>query len=827
MSGILDDWQTLNPLLEEALTLPLEERARFVDGVADPSVRSQLRQLLAGADEKSTLLCRGGAFSGELGADLIDELTSPDPAQPATVGPYRLKHEVGRGGMAQVFLAARADGAFEQQVAIKIMWPGLLRGDLLQRFQQERQILAQVTHPHVARLLDGGITDDGRPWLAMEYIPGTRIDDYCDHSKLNTTQRIRLVRDVMGAVAAAHRLGVIHRDIKPGNILVEQDGTARLLDFGIAKQIDAHAAEETLTEARVLTPQYASPEQIQGRPVSRESDIYQLGLLLFELLTGERPFSSEDASPLEYQRRVVEDPPPRPNRIARQHQLELSPDLDAIILKALEKDPAQRYSSVEDFSRDLDHLLRGLPVTARAGRRLYRAGKFVVRHRWAVATAALVFLLLVGWGGSMTWQAYEIERERDAAQLEAAKAAEMAQFVMDLFEYASPGATQGQPLSIRQMVDRGADQLAGRLDDQAPLKADLLENLGRIYTTLGDFEAALAQLDQAALLRAAASPEPVAQAGFLEARAAALRGAGRFEEALELLDEVLALRSSAFGERHPSVAQTYSSLGDTFGEYGKSEQSSEYYRRALELNESLLPEDHLTLAMSRGDYGIVLHRQGRAEEAAPFYEKALRIQEPKLGASHPATLDTLRNLAVVEQSLDNYARARTLLLTVLERERSIYTDDHPRMSFTLGFLARVAEDEGKWAEAESYWRETHRVMANTYGPQHLVTAGAKHAMAQVLLRRDKHEEACQLFSAALLIREAALDDTERRVNGSRIYLALCRARQARFAEAAQLITAAEPHISREDDLAVIRQTREIISACEDSADAGCSRLTAP
>ncbi|MEM7707497.1 MAG: serine/threonine-protein kinase [Pseudomonadota bacterium] len=811
MSTVFDDWQTLNPLLEQALALPKDQQQDFVSSVEDRSLRQQLATLLKAAYEESTFISRGGAFAGDLGDELVEDLTRGRDPEPKRVGAYLLVREVGRGGMAQVFLGRRADGLYDQEVAIKIMWPGLIRGDLLDRFERERQILAQLTSPHVARLLDGGVTEDGRPWLAMEYTPGERIDRFCEANGLTVPQRIALVRDVMGAVAAAHRLGVIHRDIKPANILVEPDGNPRLLDFGIAKQLNQGDAE-TVTDARVLTPQYASPEQIQGQPVSRESDVYQLGLLLFELLTGERPFAAANTTPLDWQRRMLEELPPRPSRVAKNTGQHLSPDLDAVVLRALDKDPAVRYSSVEDFSRDLDHYLRGLPVDARAGRKLYRARKFVARHRWAAAGATLVFLLLFGWGASMTWQARQIELERDAVRLEAAKAAEMARFMTDLFEYASPGVTQGQPLSIRAMVDRGADQLAARLDNQDTLKADMQEALGRIYTTLGEFDAAIAQFDQAAQLRSELPQPTVDHADFLEARAAALRGAGEFEPALALLGEVLTIRVATFGEQSVAVAQTHSSLGDTYAEYGKTAESSEHYRQALELRERLLPEDDLSLAMSRGDYGIVLHRQGLAEQAAPYYELALKIQEPRLGASHPSTLDTLRNLAVVQWSLGKNIRARELLLEVLDREQAIYEKDHPRMSFTLGFLARVAEDEGELGQAEDYWRQTYRVMANTYSADHLVTAGAEHALGEVLLRQGKLDESCGRLENALKIRLTELSDEERRVNQSRVQLALCQAQRGEFAASAQHLTAAEPHLTSDADRAAAEHVRSLLAA---------------
>ena len=429
-------WQQVKALFEQALERPPDERAAFLDQAChgDEALRREVRSLLSSHDD------------GFLDEPLSLDAPSGDDGAAHTgqrIGAYRLVREIGHGGMGAVYLAERADGQFHQQVAVKFVRHGVDSDTLRRRFRAERQILARLEHPHIARLIDGGVSEDGLPYLAMEYVEGTRIDHYCDAHHLSTNERLRLFLAVCEAVHYAHQNLIVHRDLKPSNILVTEGGTVKLLDFGIAKLLDDNAAATPLDEVprtgmRVMTPEYASPEQIRGEPVTTAFDVYALGIILYELLAGQRPYRLSGLSPGEMERIVCEKAPARPSTaVTREAQTDatraatpeeisrmrstqpdklrrrLAGDLDTIVMMALHKDPSRRYRSVGQLSEDLRRHLDGLPVTARPDSFAYRISKFIRRHWMGVAAA--VFISLLGGIATTAWQARVAEQQRRKA----------------------------------------------------------------------------------------------------------------------------------------------------------------------------------------------------------------------------------------------------------------------------------------------------------------------------------------------------------------------------------------------------------------------------
>ncbi len=800
MSLLEQKWRQLDPLLDEALSLKPQEREAFLEELAgrEPELADGLARLLAGAASTTPWLERGAAIGEELLEALAE--TTDGQTQGRRVGPFELIREIGQGGMAQVFLARRADGLYEQDVALKMMWQGMRREDLLNRFERERQILAHLNDPHIASLLDGGVTEDGRPWLAMEYVAGVPIDRYCAEHRLDLRKRLTLLADVAGAVAAAHRRDIIHRDIKPSNVLVDGEGQVKLVDFGIAKLLDDGPDAATVTEARLLTPEYASPEQIEGELLGRPSDVYQLGLLLFELTTGQRPFSREGASPLTFQRRVVEQAPPNPSRIASQGSgLRLDRDLDAIILKCLEKDPSDRYATVEELTQDLRSYRLGLPLIAGSGQRWHRLQKFVSRHRLGVSVAALFAGLLIAYAGTVTWQSTRIAEQRDAARLETAKAQEIAGFLQELFSNASPEVSLGRELTIKEMVDQGSLVLEGRLADQPALKAEMLDNLGGIYHSLGEYPAAIDHFQRSLAFKEQTDAPPASIADTLRWLGMSQRGAGEFAASLEILEQALAVARADADFDPLALAKIFTALGVTYSELRNNAEAGEYHRQALALRRERLPADDLALAQSKADYGVVLHKQARRAEAGELYREAAAVQEAGLGPTHPRTLTTLRNLAVLEIGLGNLDESERLLNQVLDREREIYRGDHPKMAWTLGYLGRVARDLGDLDRAESYWREAVRVLSSTLPDNHLHTAGASHELGKILLANGKTAEGCERIAATMALRLKLRGEESVSSNQSRFHLGRCRVLEGKTAEGQALMEAAQPYLKETDD----------------------------
>ena len=490
-------------LLERALDLAPEDRAAFLDAeLDDPELRRTLDAILA-EEERTGFLDPGGVRARPTFRDLEDALDRRAP-RPERVGPYRLLEEIGRGGMARVFEAERTAGGFDQKVAIKLIrWRGQSEA-VRERFQQERQILAGLSHPAIAGLLDGGETE-GHPWFAMELVDGDPIESYCRAHGLGLGPRVELFIKVAEAVGYAHRSLVVHRDLKSSNVLVTRAGDVKLLDFGIAKLVQPEAAELTSVDQQPMTPEFASPEQVLGERVTTASDVYQLGHLLYRLLTDRSPYPGDTTTPSYFHRAILTDTPappsqaalassePEPDPVAGSERssvpwaAELRGDLDAIVLKALRKEPERRYATVEGLLEDLSAHLHGRPVKARPDSLGYRLRKFLARHRAAVGVAMAASLLLAAAAVLFT---VRLTRERDRAVREARKATAVAEFLAETFGASDPSLAQGELPTARDLLDRGAARIEAELAEEPEVRADLLETMGLAYRSLGLYEPA-------------------------------------------------------------------------------------------------------------------------------------------------------------------------------------------------------------------------------------------------------------------------------------------------------------------------------------------------
>lgn len=525
---------------------------------ADVLLRQELQSLLNSSDRTLADLRRPVE---ELAGEIIHE------AGPQRIGPYQIVRLLGEGGMGLVYLARRADDQYQRLVAIKLMHAGLGRStEMLRRFRVERQILANLDHPNIARLLDGGITAAGAPYLVMEYIDGIPIDDYCRRHPFSTAERLQLFRTVCGAVEYAHRNLVVHRDIKPGNVLVTEDGMPKLLDFGIAKLLDPENSNRTFAYTvetqRLMTPEYASPEQVRGEPVTTATDVYALGVVLYELLAGRPPFRLESASPLDVARVICEQEPVRPSTASRSNPAasplqtrELRGDLDNIILKAMRKEPGRRYSSVAQLSEDVRCYLRGYPVEARGGARRYRAGKFVRRHKVALAAIVAGALAVVGFGIGMGLLAQRATRERLRAERES-------RFLANIFEAATPEQARGREVTARELLDQGALRVDRELAGDPAQRASMLDNIGRAYDALGLYGKAEPLVERAYELRTRTPGDhELDLAASLENLANTLRLQDRYEKAEPLFRQALEIRQRVLGAKSDLVAESLNGLG--------------------------------------------------------------------------------------------------------------------------------------------------------------------------------------------------------------------------------------------------------------------------
>lgn len=614
-------WQRLEELFFAGLELDAAGRAGLLaraDG-EDPELAREVAAMLAAHD------------SGEGQGIERFLLVDPPETRPGVhlntrlgtqVGAYRLVELIGRGGMGEVYLAERADGEFQQRVAVKLLRAGLDSAQAIARFRAEREILARLEHPHIARLLDGGVTEEGLPFLAMEFVQGEPITHFCEAKKLSIEERLRLFVDVCRAIDFAHRSLVVHRDLKPSNILVTERGEVKLLDFGIAKLLEEGAAEAaTRTGFLLLTPEYASPEQVRGGGITTATDVYALGLLLHEILTGQRAQPVADLSPMGVARAVCEEEPMSPSaaapeRLARR----LRGDLDTIVATAVHKDPARRYASAERLADDVLRHLGGRPIQARADSFGYRTGKFLRRHRLAAAaSAAVVASLLVG----LLLAVSGLVRAR-SAEAEARREAETARQVSDLligiFKVNDPGEARGETVTARELLDRGAERVRGQLADQPAVQGNLLRTIGKAYSELG-----------------------------------------LYERAQGLYESDLAVRRGLHGEGHPEVAESLNLLAEMANRRGDSARAEALALQALAIRERTLGSESLEVAKALATAGIASWQLGDFKSARAHLERSLAIQEKALGPRHPDLAGILNNVAILRWQVGDLDGARPLM----------------------------------------------------------------------------------------------------------------------------------------------------------------------
>ncbi|MCG8462166.1 MAG: serine/threonine-protein kinase, partial [Holophagales bacterium] len=586
-------WQRAREVFLEVVELEEAGRAEAITWTCDdPALADAVRALLHGHEAEGSV--DGLAEEvGRLGKarDRLRALAASGPGPGDRVGPFQILEQIGEGGMASVYRARRATDAFRQEVALKILGGHRPSPEALARFAFERQVAASLDHPNIAKLIDGGVTPDGRPYFALELVEGRPIDVFCDEEKLSVEERVGLVADVAHAVHHAHKNLLVHRDLKPSNILVDRDGRVRLLDFGIAKALDPEVvgADRTQTGARLLTPHYASPEQLTGGGITTASDQYQLGLLLFELVSGHCHHLLDGDDFRSMARRISFLESPRPSKLLNTavasrsaatggrsleeiaaergvtaHELsrQLDGDLDTILLAALDKDPNRRYSSVEAFADDLARFLGDQPVRARRSSLPYRMSKLIRRHRAAAAAIVLGVVALAAGTALATWQAVRATKSGRVALEHAATADKVSTFLVDLFRVTDPGTTAGERLTADEILELGREQLLVRLDDQPRVRGRLLLTVSQIHHNLGDFDNAAALAEEAIVLHEAESGPRASELADALFRLAETRWRQeKLSEAAELYQRSLEIREAAFGRRSLEVAESLSGLG--------------------------------------------------------------------------------------------------------------------------------------------------------------------------------------------------------------------------------------------------------------------------
>jgi eukaryotic-like serine/threonine-protein kinase len=721
-------WKEVERIIDVALESDPSHWPRVLDDESkgNVAVRQEAASLLSRYTAARSFLESPPA---EAAAALVAEAREPaEQFEGRRVGAYRIVKQIGRGGMSRVFLAERADGAFEQQVALKLMRSGLDSEIDHDRFRAERQILATLNHPNIARLLDGGITTDGEPYLVLEYVAGQPIDAYCNERGLGVRHRLELFAAVADATEHAHRSLVVHRDLKPSNILITSDGVVKLLDFGLAKLLEpvsAAAAPTTHPGHRWLTPEYAAPEQIAGRPITTLTDVYQLGAALYELLTDAPPFGTRSRGSRELEDAIMAGDPAPPSLVAPEaRRRALRGDVDAILLKAASKDPERRYASARDFADDVRRHLSGRPVLARRQTIGYRVRRFARRNRPATAAAAVAVMLLGTYVVTAAGDRRRIRHALDEATAGTHRAEQTTDFMLGLFDASAGGQSLGDTVKARALLDRGLAR-ARELQGQPALQAQMLDVVGRLERKLGELD-----------------------------------------RARPILEEALALRRKVDGDVHPDVATSLESLAWVEYDQGNYADAARLRREVLTMRRRLFGDSDTKTTTALLELAAAMHAQGDFRSAQPLLDEWVAIVSRQRPETTALRARQLMDLAAIYQLRGKIDLAERLNREAADIDRSLYGERHAIYASALVDLASTVANAGKLAEADSLLRYSIDVLREVYPAGHPDLVAALRSLGTTLDRQHRYAEAeAPLREAITMARRFEGPDSPRVTDG--------------------------------------------------------------
>ena len=765
-----EQWQKIKEIVGEALERDPGERGAFLDEACahDGELRAEVESLLAAYDDAD------GLSEHPLGIPSLDVAVDPE-----TIGPYRLIRELGVGGMGQVWLAEQTEPV-RRHVALKLIKAGVYDGAVIRRFRSERQSLALMDHPAIAKVFDAGATPSGQPYFAMEYVDGLPITNYCDRKKLDIRERLKLFIQVCEGVQHAHQKAIIHRDLKPSNILVvEIDGKPRprIIDFGLAKASAPPVPGQTLftqVGAFLGTPGYMSPEQADPsvRDIDTRTDVYSLGVVLYELLTGFLPFDTTQWKKQgldEVLRQLREEDPQRPstkvstNRdtsTARAEARSTEPahlvtslrgDLDWVTMKALEKERERRYGTPLGLAADLERYLENRPVEARPASTGYRFRKYVRRNRLGVAVVSGVVALLIAFAVMQAVELRRITRERDRAD-------RITEFITNMFKVSDPSEARGNTITAREILDKSSKEIETGLAQDPALQAQMMSVMGQVYGNLGLYTRAQALLTQAVDIRrrllGASDPQTLSAMDDL---GWTLNREGHYPEAENLQQETLDLRRRVLGAEHPETLRSMTNLAGTLTLAGRYPEAEKLQRETLDIQRRVLGPEHPETLRSMSSLANTASRQGHYPDAEKWQRETLDIQRRVLGREHPDTLRSMNNLANTLAREGRYPEAEKLQREALDLHRRILGPEHADTLAAMTDLAVSVRRQGRYAEAEKLERDSLTIQLRVLGPEHPSTLMTMNNLSNTLNYEGHYAEAEKLLRTTL--------DTKRRVLG--------------------------------------------------------------
>jgi serine/threonine-protein kinase len=805
----MSDWSIIEKIVDQALEVPFEKREQFIRDKCgnDSHLRQKILSYLNSIQQSTSFFSKADkALSTVINTSASSRSAFTSKLIGSVIDKYEIVDLISHGGMGTVFLAQRVDGVYEQTVALKIVRHGMETPENICRFEKEREILAGLNHPNIARLIDGGVTDFGLPYLVMEYVDGTPIDEYCENNKLTISQRIELVISLCNAVQFAHNNLVIHRDLKPANILIDKNGHVKILDFGIAKLVEDRIDfedESEVTSTHAVTPAYAAPEQITGNSVTTSTDTYSMGVLLYKLLVGVTPFNLNDVSPFSGREKIVNQEPLKPslkfsqltteqqNKFSKSRLVSASKlfkilkvDLDAILLKSLRKEACKRYQTIDNLVEDLKRYLSNKPVFAHQGSFSYRTKKLMRRNYKQIFVAAAIILLSVTFA---IFHSNRITEEKNIAQYEAMKTAEISSLLFDLFEANTPDQSLGETVTAQELLERGLNR-AEKLVNQPELQAQMFGVIGKVYLKIGNVSKSKSLIDKSvdiytrvygkehpetalaiasqALVQSSIGNYSDAEMlydyalGVLEDHSGAylnkytdsineqgyvLRRQGKYEEAEEVFRKNYNLLKDQHGELNPKVVAALNGVGVTQFNRGYYERAENIFREVLEKRIQIYGDTHPDIAESKNSLGALLMNLGQFKEAEKLFEDAFYLRNRILGENHPKTLLTLNNLAILQRDRGKFDLSATSFEKVISKKEKRFGTNTVASAisyFSYGELLLMME---RFEEANTQFNKSLQIFEDFLGDDHSFTARSKMNLGTGYLYTNKIDEAERLI----------------------------------------------------------------------------------
>lgn len=800
-------WHKAKSLFYEALEQPIESRVAFVKQQAqnqEALFKTVLGMLVSESDDRKSDLF--DAISSQTSQALQDIYDIP---QGTHIGNFSIIRKLGEGGMGAVYLASRADDSYEQEVAIKLLHADMQNDFALSYFQSERQILADLDHRNIARLLDGGTTEYGVPYLVMEYIVGKPLMEYIEESELGLNQRLGLFLQICDAVGFAHQNLIIHRDLKPANILVTDKGGIKLLDFGIAKiEQDSLAYDnEAAKGVTPHTPESASPEQILNEKITTRSDIYALGVMLYRMLSGHSPYHAYLQDQEKLRKAVLQVTPVAPSQIAKNTMMgkKMQPELDAIVGFAMQKDPQNRYESVADIALDIRHFMRKKPVSALPNSWWYSCRCFIRRNTLTFSVISLFSVLTIASAITMSIQAHLIAQERDKAQWQKKNAQQVSEFLFDLFENVDPSVTDGETLTASELLEKGEQRLVERLQDQPRLKANLLQTIALVFTELGIRDNAINTMQRAQAIRAQAfgkedldyldgqnqiltiiddfgeADESIFElakrtleqvkrldSGDSETLAYAYHNAslmnvlhGDLHEAVTLGNQSLDMFSRVFGREHEGVVASLSVISTSHYYLGNYEPAETTARQAVELSIELHGELHSQSIAIMGNLAETLKMQGKNDEAEAFYKKSLQLSQMVFPENSIYIIDALNYLGMFYRHIGDYPNAQLYLEQAAEKARGAYDDDSWLKAYFISNAGSMQAQNGEFTKALNTVEQAIAIYQNVFEQPTAYELSSRLLYGEVLLGLGQVQKAYNYLLANKELQQQYFPDNRR------------------------------------------------------------------